>query len=93
VAGSAATLEFVDNGAPTDVEVRHVVVLDEVDASAVHASPVSFANHSLLSGCRMPLACRGVDWAALGIMNQGSQEGIRRKPFHHGAGNRRPIIE
>ncbi len=74
VAGGAAELEVVDEGVAGLLVGGHVVVLQQVGSAAVDGGSVAFFDDPLLAGGGVAVPARGVDGAAVGVVDQRSQE-------------------
>ena len=93
VADSAAKFELVYHGALALFEIGHMVVLEQLGATAVDAHPVAFFDDSFLTSGWMPLTRGRVDWLAICIMDQRSDERLVHQLRHRRLGYRRSIVQ
>ena len=93
VARGAAELEFVGDGVAGVVVAGVVVVFEEVGGAAVDAAAVAFLDDALLADRGVPAAGRRVDRAAVGVVDQRSEEGRRCESFDNGVGDGSAVVE
>src|SRR5262245_58184328 len=74
----APRFELVDDRPSALLERWVVVVLEQGHLTAVDASLCSFARDPFLALCRMAVPARGVDRLPFGVMDQHSEERLRR---------------
>ena len=63
-------LQFVNVRVPADRKLRHMIELQQIVTTAVHATTVAFGDHPLLTSGRVPLATRCIHRRAGRVMDQ-----------------------